>query len=73
MSCEMAIQVQRKGQVSGTMSMEPKDQAEADLPSPQPEHPKDIPTTALFCDVLSGPDTQWIDLIFNGRGECHIK
>ena len=68
------------------MSVEPKDQAEADLPSPQREHPNDIPTTAqqpttvqqpvlrpMFCNVLSGPDTQWIDLIFNGRGECHIK
>ena len=39
------IQVELKGQVSETMSVAPKDQAEADLPSPQPEHSKDIPTT----------------------------
>ena len=39
------IQVQLKGLVSETMSIPPKDQAEADLPSPQPEHSKDIPAT----------------------------
>ena len=39
------IQVQLKGQVSETMSIAPKDPAEPDLPSPQPEHSKDIRTT----------------------------
>ena len=39
------IQVELKRQVSETMSVAPKDQAEADLPSPQPEHSKDVPTT----------------------------
>ena len=28
---------------------------------------------SLFCNILSGPDTRWVDLMFNGRGECHYK
>ena len=39
------ILVELKGQVSETMSIVPKDPAEPDLPSPQPEHSKDILTT----------------------------
>ena len=49
------IQVQRKGQVSYTMSVEPKDQAEADLPSPQLEHTKDIPATVQQPTAVQQP------------------